>query len=158
MTIFEAPQIDPRREARIRLLKRLVLVLVIAAIILAPVLWNFRYWPETHAVDKFLTAIENKDYKQAFAIWNADPNWEQHADRYSDYTFGQFQLDWGPGGDYGDIKTHKIYGAVAPQSKITAVSGVVVAAQINGRAQPACLWVEKKSHTISFSHLPCTAS
>lgn len=158
MTIFEAPQIDPRREARIQLLKRLVVILVIAAVILAPVLWYFRYWPETHAVDKFLTAIERKDYKQAFAVWNADPNWEQHADRYSNYTFGQFQLDWGPSGDWGEIKSHMIYGAVAPQSKVTTVSGVVVAAQINGRAQPACLWVEKKTHTISFSHLPCTAS
>ena len=158
MTLFEAKPIDPRAERRAQLLKRAAIIVIVVAIILAPVLYYFRYWPEEHTVDKFLTAIEKKDFKNAFALWNADPEWEQHADRYSNYTFGQFQLDWGPSGDYGEIKSHKIYGSAAPRSKIANVTGVVVAAQINDRAEPACLWVEKKSRTISFSHLPCTAS
>ena len=158
MTLFEAKQIDPRAERRNQLVKRGAIIIIVIAIILAPVLWYYRYWPEEHVVDKFLTAIEKKDYQTAFAIWNADPAWQQHADRYSNYTFAQFQLDWGPSGDYGEIKSHKIYGSAAPRSKISEVTGVVVAAQINHRAEPACLWVEKKSKTISFSHLPCTAS
>lgn len=158
MTLFEAKPINPRAERRKAIAKKAAITIIVIAIILAPVFWYFQYWPEEHAVDKFLTAIEKKDYQSAFAIWNADPDWQQHADRYSNYTFGQFQLDWGPTGDYGEIKTHKIYGSAAPRSKITNVTGVVVAAQINGRAEPACLWVEKRSKTISFSHLPCTAS
>jgi len=158
MTIFQAKQLDPKAEARKRVLKRAAIIVVVLAVIAAPLLWSFRNWPEEHAVDKFLSALEKKDYKQAFAIWNADPDWDQHADRYKEYPFGQFQLDWGPSGDYGEIKSHKIYGAATPRSKVTNVTGVVVAAQINGRAEPACLWVEKKTHTISFSHLPCTAS
>jgi hypothetical protein len=158
MTIFQAKELDPKVEARKRALKKAALLIVVLAVIAAPLLWSFRNWPEEHAVDKFLTALEKKDYKQAFAIWNADPEWEQHAERYKEYPFGQFQLDWGPTGDYGEIKSHKIYGAATPHSRVTTVTGVVVAAQINGRAEPACLWVEKKTHTISFSHLPCTAS
>jgi hypothetical protein len=158
MTIFEAKPIDPKAERRKEIAKKVAIATFVIVIVLVPLLWHFQYWPEEHAVDKFLTAIEKKDYQDAFAIWNADPDWRQHADRYNNYTFGQFQLDWGPSGDYGEIKTHKIYGSVAPRSKIAAVTGVVVAAQINGRAEPACLWVEKKSMTISFSHLPCTAS
>jgi hypothetical protein len=158
MTLFEAKPLDPKLEARKLVAKRVAIVLVVLAIILAPVLWYFRNWPEEHVVDKFLTALENKDYNQAFALWNADPEWERHVERYKEYPFGQFQLDWGPSGDYGEIKSHKIFGSADPRSKVTNVSGVVVAAQINGRAEPACLWVEKKTHTISFSHLPCTAS
>lgn len=158
MTLFEAEQLDPKVEARKRLAKRIVLTLVVLAIVLAPVLWYFRNWPEEHVVDKFLAALEQKDYKQAFALWNADPEWEQHVDRYKEYPFGRFQLDWGPSGDYGEIKSHKIFGSAEPRSKVTNVTGVVVAAQINNRAEPACLWVEKKTRTISFSHLPCTAS
>src|SRR5262249_3292182 len=147
-----------RAERRKEIARKVVIAVLVCALILWPVAYYFRYWPEEHAVDKFLTALENKDYQTAFAIWNADPAWQEHADRYTNYTFGQFQLDCGPSGDYGEIKSHKIYGSVAPRSKIADVTGVVVAAQINGRAEPACLWVEKKSKTISFSHLPCTAS
>jgi hypothetical protein len=158
VTLFEAKQLDPKVEARKRMAKRIAMILLAVAIIAAPLLWHFRHWPEEHAVDKFLTAIESKDYKQAFAIWTADSEWEQHADRYTNYTFGQFQVDWGPMGDYGEIKSHKIFGSAEPRSKVSNVSGVVVAAQINGRAEPACLWVEKKTKTISFSHLPCKAS
>lgn len=157
MTIFEARQIDPRAEARKQLARRVAVGVLVAAIVLAPVLWYFRYWPEERVVDQFLTALEQKDYKKAYAIWNADPEWEKNVSRYEEYPFGQFQLDWGPTGDYGEIKSHKIYGAAAPRSKVTAVTGVVVAAQINGRAEPACLWVEKKTKQISFSHLPCVA-
>jgi hypothetical protein len=158
MTIFQAKQLDPKMEARKRMFKRAAIVIIVLGIIAAPLLYSFRNWPEEHAVDKFLSTLEKKDYQQAFAIWNADPDWQQHAERYQNYPFGQFQLDWGPTGDYGEIKSHKIYGAATPHSKIANVTGVVVAAQINGRAEPACLWVEKKTHAISFSHLPCTAS
>ena len=158
MTLFQAKPLDPKVEARKRTLKRAGIALIVLIIIGIPVGWHFRYWPEEHAVDKFLTAIEKKDYKQAFALWNADPDWEQHVARYENYPFGQFQLDWGPGGDYGDIKSHDVRGAATPRSKVSSVSGVVVAVTINGRAEPACLWVEKNSKVISFSPLPCTVS
>src|SRR3954463_14097024 len=121
MTLFEAKTLDPKVEARKQLAKRVVIALVVLAIILAPALWFFRNWPEEHAVDKFLTALEKKDYKQAFALWNADPEWEQHVERYKEYPFGQFQLDWGPSGDYGEIKSHKIFGSADPRSKVTSV-------------------------------------
>jgi hypothetical protein len=156
MSLLDAKPEDPRATHRRALVGKIVVTLVVLAILAAPLAWWFRYWPEERVVDKFLTAVEHKDYKTAFALWNADPQWEQHPEKYSAYTFGQFQLDWGPSGDWGEIKSHKIAGSVAPRSKVTDVTGVVVAAQINGRAEPACLWVEKKTKTISFSHIPCT--
>jgi hypothetical protein len=158
MSLLEAQPEDPRAERRRQLLKRGVIAIVVVAIAIGVLGFWFRYYPEERAVDQFLTALEQKDYKKAFALWNADAEWEQHTERYSRYTFGQFQLDWGPGGDWGEIKSHEVVDAVAPKSKLTEASGVVVAARINDRAEPACIWVEKKTKAMSFSHIPCTFS
>jgi hypothetical protein len=158
MSLLETKPEDPRAKRRQALLQKLLIALVLIGIVGGVLAFWFRHYPEQRAVDKFLTSIEQKDYKTAFAIWNADPEWEQHADRYSNYTFGQFQLDWGPSGDWGEIKTHEVVDAIEPKSKITEASGVVVAARINARAEPACIWVEKKTKALSFSHIPCSFS
>ena len=155
MTIFEAKELDPRAEARARRLRNGLISFVIAVLLAAALLWWFRYWPEEHVVDKFFAAIEKKDLETAFALWNADPQWRAHTERYKDYPYGRFELDWGPSGDYGMISSHSVKGAVAPKAKVSEVSGVVVVVQVNGRAEPACLWVEKKTKTITFSPYPC---
>lgn len=98
-------------------------------------------------MDKFLIAVEHKDYDKAFALWNADPDWKQHPDRYKNYNYGQFQLDWGPSGDYGTITHHKVIGAV-PSAQNTAV---IVAVSINDRAEPVPLIVNRKTKDIGFS-------
>jgi hypothetical protein len=159
MSLLNTPPLDPAAEARAARRDRMfrwagiaVVVLVLVGPPLAYYFWNFA---EERAVDRLLTAIEREDYKTAFAIWNADPEWEQHVERYKEYTFGQFQLDWGPGGEWGKITQHTIEGSVTPRSKLTRATGVVVAARINGRGEPACLWVERKTLLISFSPIPC---
>ena len=91
------------------------------------------------------TAIEAKDYSHAYALWNSDPDWQQHLDRYKLYTFDQFKKDWGPSGDYGVITKAKIvvtkeYG-----------SGVVIGVRVNDNPKILFLWVEKKSKTIGYS-------
>jgi hypothetical protein len=157
MTIFESKPPDPAAELRARrrkqILTTVVIVLIVAAII---AYWN-RYWPEEHVVDQFFTALEQKNFDKAYALWRADPQWQQHVDRYKEYPFGQFQLDWGPAGDFGYITKHEVLGAVAPKSANTKASGVIVAVRVNDRAKPACLWVENSSKTISFSPRECAA-
>lgn len=155
MTIFSAQPVDPQAELRSMQRKKMALAFVLLVIVIGPLVWFNRFFAEKRVVEKFFTAIEAKQYENAFAIWNADQDWRQHADKYKDYTYGQFELDWGPSGDWGAITTHDVAGAEAPKSRIGVVTGVVVIVRLNNRAQPACLWVEKKSKTISFSHLPC---
>lgn len=157
MGLLDSPPLDPGSERRRARLRYGALGLVALLILSLPLLFLFRNFREERAVDKFLSAVERKDFRDAFAVWNADPAWEQHTAKYKDYPFGQFQLDWGPSGEYGEIKSHKVEGSVTPRSKLTDATGVVVAVRINGRAEPACLWVERKTRAISFSPLPCTA-
>jgi hypothetical protein len=153
MTLFEAKPVDERKERKRR---NSILVAIIVILALVFVWWWFRYWPEEHTADKFFQAIEQKNFEQAFAIWNADPDWKQHPEKYSNYTYGAFTLDWGPTGEYGGITSHHVEGAVSPKSHGGSASGVVVKVSINNRPNTnACLWVEKDSQAISFSPIEC---
>lgn len=157
-SLFDAPPPDPRAEARSRALKRWAIVAVVVLIVLGGLLYWNRYWPEERTVDKFFSAIEQKDYAKAYSIWTADPDWQQHADKYKQYTYGQFQLDWGPTGEYGTINKHDIRGAVSPSTSTGDATGVIVAVQINGIADErklSCLWVEKSTKAMSYSPMEC---
>ena len=155
MTLFEAQEPDPRDEAKIKRRTRAIIVLVVVVIVGLGTAYHFRHWREERAVDEFFNQVELKHYEDAYALWQADPQWKEHTDRYKQYPFGQFQLDWGPSGDYGPITSHKVEGSIEPKNKNGPVSGVVVKVTVNNRVQPACLWVEKKTRVISFSPREC---
>ncbi len=143
-TIFTAPEYDPRRERR----KRVIIAAIIAAAVVIGVFaYLFRNWPEERVVDHFMTALVNKDFEQAYAIWMHDPNWKQHPQDYPNYSFREFYNDWGPGGEWGIINSFHIDGSANPKGG----SGVVVQVTINQRKEPARLWVEKKTKTLTFS-------
>ena len=35
--------------------------------------------PSEHRVNRFLDAVQQRDYTKAFGIWNNDSDWQQHA-------------------------------------------------------------------------------
>jgi hypothetical protein len=145
-TIFTAPQYDPAKEKR---RNSLILTIVLVALVVAALAWHFRYWPQEHLVDKFFIALEQKNYDEAFAIWTHDPNWKQHPDKYSNYPLTDFVRDWGPSGEWGPIRSHKVEWAGKPKG---GASGVVVVVTVNERVDPkANLWVESKDKTLTFS-------
>ena len=152
MALLDAKEYDPRPRQR---LVRLILVAVVVVIVGVVAWFIFRYQPEKNVVDRFFTAIEAKNFEQAYGIWKADPDWKQHPDRYNDYTFNQFLLDWGPSSEYGVITAHSIECATEPPKKgFKTSSGVIVVARINNRADPkddVDLWVQKKDKWIGFS-------
>ena len=145
MTLLNPPTYDLRRERRKKELLAAGLLLLALIGLLTYRFWN---WREERAVDRFFTHLEQKDYEGAYGVWMADAGWRQHSPKYTRYTYDDFYRDWGPGGQWGLIKSHKIEAAVRPPK---GGSGVIVVVIINQRAEKAFLWVEKSDLTLSFS-------
>jgi hypothetical protein len=145
MTLLDAREYDPtlERKRRNRIISAIVLL-----VLLALLGWWFRYWPEERVADHFFDALQKQDYETAYGIWMHDPQWRQHTNLYQKYPYNEFYQDWGPGGEWGLIKSHKIYAAGAPPG---GGSGVVVDVTVNDRAQRARVWVERSDRTMSFS-------
>ena len=146
MSLLNAPEYDERRAKRQTLL---VWTAIVVVIVLLAGIFFARNLVYERIVDRFFTAIEHQDFESAYAVYMADPDWKAHPQKYTNYPFGQFSLDWGPSGDWGPIREHHINGA----ERIG--TGVIVAVTINGRPERAYMWVEKKDHTMTVapSHL-----
>ena len=143
MTVFDAKPVDQAAERR----KKLIITAVVAGLIaVAALAWMFRYWREERTVHKFFQALETKDYRTAYGIWMADAEWQKHPEKFSSYPYGEFELDWGPAGEWGEIKKHEIVAT----GTVKGASGVVVMVRINDRAEPARLWVEKSDRSLTF--------
>ena len=154
MTLFEAQPYDPAqaRKRRIRIVS--ISAIVLLCLILA---WNFRHYPQERIVDSFFAALQQQDYEKAYGIWNHDPDWKQHPEKYSQYGFQDFMKDWGPGGEWGLIKSYHVDGSAEPKGGNgttfdVSSSGIVVVVTVNERvAQKAHVWVEKSDKTLGFS-------
>jgi len=149
MTIFQAPEYDPRKARRRKIIVSIIVVVIIVA---GVVVWVFRNYPEERIANKFFTALEHQDYKLAYGIWIADPTWEQHPNNHAQYPFNDFYRDWGPGGEWGVISSFHIDSSTRPRDPNSGISnGVVVIVTLNGRKEPTTVFVDPKDNTISFS-------
>lgn len=147
MTLLDAKEFDAEKESRKR--KRLLLIIAVLVIV-GGLIWWFRYWPEEHIVGRFFNALQKQDYNSAYAIWQHDPDWQRHPGQYPKYPFNEFYRDWGPGGQWGMIKTAKVNGAHPCPGPS---SGILVDVIVNDRVEHAQVWVEKSDHTLSYP--PC---
>jgi len=147
MTLLDAKEYDASkaRKRHVRIISAIALLVVILCFG-----WWFRYWPEERIVGHFFDAVQRQDYKTAYGIWMHDPNWQQHPGEHPKYSFNDFYRDWGPGGEWGIIKTQRVYGASTCPGPS---SGVVVDVIVNDRAEHAQVWVEKSDKTLSYP--PC---
>jgi len=147
MTLLDAQEYDGERarKRRMRIISGIAMLAIAAALV-----WWFRYLPEERMVGHFFDALQRQDYKTAYGIWMHDPHWEQHPGDHPKYPFNEFYRDWGPGGEWGLIKTQKVYGASTCPGP---GSGVVVDVVVNDRTEHAQVWVEKSDHTLSYP--PC---
>jgi hypothetical protein len=144
-TLFNAEPYDPSRERR----KRVWIALAIVAVIAVATLWYLnRYWPEEHRVDRFFSQLMAKDFEAAYGTWMNAPNWKQHPQDFKRYPFAAFYSDWGPGGEWGPIRSYKIIAAVRPRAN---ASGVVIGVRVNQRKQLCSVRVEFKDKTLGFS-------
>ena len=147
MTLLDAREYDPAKE---RKRKQRIIFSVVLVLVIAFLGWWFRYWPEERVAGKFFDALQAQDFKTAYGIWMRDTEWQQHPERHPKYPYGEFYRDWGPGGEWGLIKSQKVFGASTCPGGGT---GVVVDVVVNDRAVHAQVWVEKSDKTLSFP--PC---
>jgi hypothetical protein len=119
-----------RRE---RIITRIVVAVIILAIVSGALYVIFKNWPQERAVKRFVAALEQGDYQQAYKIWQ--PN--------SSYSFNSFMRDWGPKGDYGKITSFKFV-----RSRSYG-NGVIVTTMINGRQ--VRIWVDRGSKALTFA-------
>ena len=147
MALLDAKEYDPRPAQKRR---RIIASIVLAAVAISVYLYLTRYDAEKKVIGRFFEALEQKDFDKAYGLYQGDPDWKQHPEKYSGYTVHQFTLDWGPSGEYGPITSHRVDCALAPPKKdFVTPSGVVVVVTINNRAEPRSMWVEKKSRSIT---------
>ncbi len=144
MTLLDAQPYDPTKTRRrnIRIATAVVIVIVLAALG-----WFYRNWPEEHVVDKFFTALQHQDFEDAFGIYFNDPAWRQHLQKYKQYTYADFYRDWGPGGEWGLVNSHRIYGSA--NTKGFGGGGVVVEVIVNERTEHARMFVQKSDKTLT---------
>ena len=142
MTLMDAQQYDESRDRRRR---KLIMISVFAVLIIAWVLYHMRNYRERQEVAKFFVALERQDVDRAYALWMKDPNWKQHPQKYSNYSFGDFSQDWGPSGEWGIIKSYQI------NCSYSSGSGVIVEVTPNQRTEHANIWVDKSDKPLHFS-------
>jgi hypothetical protein len=143
MTLLDAPIYDRTLTTRRRNLVLGALLFFAVAGMVVCLCWNL---PAEHRVNQFFAAVEAKDMSKAFAIWNNDPDWQEHAQRYAKegYPFGRFVVDWGEAGDYGRITSHKVLHSTSYGNN------TLMAVEINGRKAPLSLALTKRTHTMNF--------
>ncbi len=114
----------------------LVLFVVLIAIIVG--LLGFRFWNsrQERAVSQFLVVLEQKNYQEAYRLWQAAPS----------YTYDNFVRDWGESGDYGKIREFEILGSLSKGAI------VIVTVRINGVNPPLELVVDRKTLGLAFSN------
>jgi hypothetical protein len=144
-TLLSPPPYDPERDRR---RKRIVITIIVVILVLAVLAWRYRNWPAEHEVSQFFAALQAQDYKKAYGIWQHDPDWQQHADKYKDYPYSDFYRDWGPGGEWGLVKSYKVY------TSVSHGNGVIVIVTVNGRADKAQLRVNKPDKTLGVNPFP----
>jgi hypothetical protein len=145
MTLLDAKDYDSGKEQR---RKKRIISAVVVVLLLAFLGWWFRFWPEERIADRFFDDLQSQNYEAAYGIWMHDPEWKQHTERFKKYPYNEFYQDWGPGGEWGRIKSHKIYAVGSPPG---GGSGVIVDVTVNDRTEPARVWVQTSDKTMSFS-------
>ncbi len=113
MTLLDAKPYDGTRSRRLR---KLIVTLILTFLFGAWLAYHFRDYPERIAVNRFFAALQKQDYESAYGVWFHDPAWKQHQEKYASYPYNDFYRDWGPGGEWGVIKSHAVDCSFSPGS------------------------------------------
>jgi|SRR5689334_16852002 len=153
MALLDAREYDPEPARR----RRRIAAFCVGLLLIALVLWfwpsgRFRYWNQWTLANRFFSALEGRDFEKAYGLYNNDPDWKSHAEKYQKYGYAQFVQDWGPSGTLGVISSHQVSCVIKPPATgFAPATGVVAVVKVNKLPDATLLWIENKSHTITTS-------
>ncbi len=98
------------------------------------VLYTWANYREEHQVERFLSAVRSRQYRQAHAMWEGD-----------DYGFGRFLADWGTSGRYSGR------GANIEVVDSTTRGAVVTVYVKTAAVTPVALDVDKETMLLSYA-------
>ena len=156
MTLLNAPDYNPARDN----LKRNLLIGFLVLIALAFLLgmggfveghgWFFSNLPAEHKVGRFLDALEAKDYNKAYGIYNNDPDWQQHPQKFASYPLQRFTEDWTVQSPVkAPITSHHIEISKTDGHGIFG-SGIIVATHLNNKSTCAFIYVDKTDGSLTW--------
>ena len=131
MTLLDAKPEKPKGILR-RYLVLWILLLVGSAAILFIL---FRNYGEERAVARFLTSLQQGQFREAYQLWQPSPS----------YTYEDFLAGWGEKGDYGKVREFEILG-----SRSKGSNTVIVVARIN-QSRPIEIVVDRKTKGLAYS-------
>ena len=132
MTLLDAEPPKPQSALR-KYLPGVIALVVVTGALLG---YRLRNYPEERAVARFLTTLEEANFREAYRLWQPSPS----------YGFGDFMHDWGEQGDYGKLRQFEILG-----SKSKGSDAVIVTARINGVDPPLDLVVDRRTKGLAYS-------
>jgi len=132
MTLLDAEPPKPQSALR-KYLPGVIALVVVTGALLG---YRLRNYPEERAVARFLTTLEEANFREAYRLWQPSPS----------YGFGDFMHDWGEQGDYGKLRQFEIL-----QSKSKGSDAVIVTVRINGVDPPLDLVVERRTKGLAYS-------
>jgi len=131
MTLLDAKPEKPKGILR-RYLVLWILLLVGSAAILFIL---FRNYGEERAVARFLTSLQQGQFREAYQLWQPSPS----------YTYEDFLAGWGEKGDYGKVREFEILG-----SRSKGSNTVIVVVRIN-QSRPIEIVVDRKTKGLAYS-------
>ena len=142
MTLLDAPTYDPAKARRRK---------TFLSPALSPAWCSQAFFgssgtgPRNIALTSSLPRLKPKTCRRLLGFGTTTRTGSSTRQKYAQYPYGRFEVDWGHTSDWGDIKTHKIV-----MSK-TVGSGVVIGVDVNGQKKPVFLWVQRSDKTLGFS-------
>ena len=132
MTLLDAEPPKPQSALR----KYLPVVIALVVVTGALLGYRLRNYPEERAVARFLTTLEEGNFREAYRLWQPGPS----------YGFGDFMHDWGEQGDYGKLRQFEIL-----QSRSKGSDAVIVTVRINGVDPPLDVVVDRRTRGLAYS-------
>jgi hypothetical protein len=123
-----------------RIVKFIVLGVLTAAILGTAGFFYFRNWSEERVVDRFLDLLKQKNYQEAYKLWETP-----ESRRF--YPIQKFNEDWGPTGVYKDSAAIKV-------SNVDACEGGVVFTFNYPGTDDTGIWVDRGTKIMSFYSEP----